>query len=160
MTSYSIRDIPIVAQIDRARKDLDALKGSQFVSRSGLATNKVESQLITSTTVMIGVPTPQPMEAIYYTVTFHADTQLSPFGRLALEFYDMGDTRLGSESGIVVYYLNDIVTRVEDGILKWNLDIRTTGVGTIGSGKWRVKLIVYATDTGRISWQPPTIPMI
>lgn len=154
MTSYSIRDASVVKQIDRARKDLDALKGSQFISRSGLATKKTESQLVMSETVNVATGSVLLRDVIFQHVTFIADSQVSPFGRLALEFYDAAGNKLDSDSGIIVLYLNDIVTYVDDGTLKWNLDVRASGIGTIGTAKYWVKLIVYATDSGRILWKP------
>ena len=154
MGSYSIRDVSLVKQLDRARKDLDSLKGSQFVSRRGLATKKMESQLIESKTTNVSQGTPVYVETLYLRVTFIADFQVSPFGRLGLEFYDSSGRRLDSDSGISVLYLNDIVTRVDDGTLEWNLDVRTAAGGTIGNAKWYARLVVYATDTGRITWRP------
>lgn len=153
MTSYSIRDVSIVNQLDRARKDLDSIKNSQFISRAGLATKKTESQLITSETVNVAIGGTLLRDIIYLEVSFLADSQVSPYGRLALEFYDMAGNLLDSDSGIAVLYLNMIVTRVDDGTLKWNLDVRCSGAGTIGLQKYRVKLIVYATDSGRITWR-------
>lgn len=153
MTSYSIRDVSVVNQLDRARKDLDALKGSQFISRRGLATVKTESQLIESQTVNVGIGTILMREIVYIKVEFRADYQVSPYGRIALEFYDSSGRLLDSDSGIVVYYLNEIVTRVDDGILQWNVDTRSSGMGTIGTQKYYCKVIVYGTDSGRITWR-------
>lgn len=152
MGSYSIRDVSIVNQIDRARKDLTSLKSKQYVSRRGLSTKKTESQLIQSRTVNVGVGAEVWIEAIYLRVTFVADSQLSPYGRLAVEFYDSAGNVLESDSGVTVMYLNDYVTYVDDKTLQWNLDTRSTGSGTIGNAKYYARLIVYGTDTGRISW--------
>ena len=152
MGSYSIRDVSIVNQIDRARKDLTSLKSKQYVSRRGLSTKKTESQLVQSRTVNVGVVSEVWIEVIFLRVTFVADSQVSPFGRLAVEFYDSAGNILDTDSGVTVWYLNDYVTYVDDKTLQWNLDTRSTGSGTIGSGKYYAKLIVYGTDTGRISW--------
>ena len=153
MGSYSIRDVSVVKQLDRARKDLDSLKNKQFVSRRVLATKKVESQKIKSKTVNVAVGAVLLRDIIYLRVRFEADNQLSPYGRLTLEFYDEAGNLLDSDSGIVVFYVNDIVTYVDDGALEWNLDVRASGGGTIGLAPYYVKLIVYATDTGRITWR-------
>lgn len=153
MGSYSIRDVSLVKQLDRARKDLDSLKNKQFVSRRVLATKKTESQKIKSKTVNVAVGTVLLRDIIYLRVRFQADNQLSPYGRLTLQFYDEAGNLLDSDSGIVVFYLNDIVTYVDDGALEWNLDVRASGAGTIGLAPYYVKLIVYATDTGRITWR-------
>lgn len=153
MTSYSIRDISIVKQIDDAEKALAALKTKQYVSRRVLATKKIESQKILSQTANVAFPGPLLREVTELRVTFKADNQVSPYGRLNLEFYDLSGNLLDSDSGIQVFYLNDIVTYVDDGTLMWNLDARANGSGTIGLAKYYCKLIVYATDTGRISWK-------
>lgn len=153
MGSYSIRDVSVVKQLDRARKDLDSLKNKQFVSRRVLATKKVESQKIKSKTVNVAVGAVLLRDIIYLRVRFDADNQVSPYGRLSLQFFDEAGNLLDSDSGIVVLYLNDIVTYVDDGALEWNLDVRASGGGTIGLSPYYVKLIVYATDTGRITWR-------
>lgn len=152
MASYSIRDLSIINLLDRARKDLDELKNKQFVSRRGLATKKTESQLIESESVYFAPADTTRRENLYIEITFHAESQLSPYGRLALEFYDSSGNRLGSESDIRVMTLVDNVTRVDDGILKWSIDVRSFGSGTIGYNKFYTKIIVYGTDNGRISW--------
>lgn len=154
MGSYSIRDMSFVKQLDRARKDLDAIKTKQPVSRRVLATKKTISQNVKSILADVGFPPGTTFaQIIYLRVKFEADTQISPFGRLALEFYDLSGNRLSSDSGIVVFYINDIVTQVNDGTLEWNLDVRCSGAGTIGSAQYSCKLIVYATDTGAISYR-------
>ena len=153
MGSYSIRDVSIVKQLDKGRKDLDSFKNSQFVSRRVLATRKIISQKVKSRTVNVAVGTILLRDIIYLEVTFKADYQEAPFGRLTLEFYDESDRLLDSDSGIIVLYLNDLEVGVNDGLLRWNLDVRASGTGTIGTAPYYVKLIVYATDTGRISWK-------
>lgn len=151
MANYAIRDISIVREIDRARKDLNSLKSSQYISRKGLATKKTESTPILSKTIAAPSGT-ATMEVLYLSIQFVADNQVSPYGRLALELYDQYNNLLDSNSGVTVLYLNEVVTQIDDGLLEWNIHVRSRGEGSIDDQKYYIKLIVYATDTGRIKW--------
>lgn len=151
MANYAIRDISIVREIDRARKDLNSLKSSQYISRKGLATKKTESTPILSKTIAAPSGT-ATMEVLYLSIQFVADNQVSPYGRLALELYDQYNNLLDSNSGVAVLYLNEVVTQIDDGLLEWNIHVRSRGEGSIDDQKYYIKLIVYATDTGRIKW--------
>ena len=154
MSSYSIRDVSLAKQIDRARKDLDAIKSKQYVSRRGLVTKKTESTLIESVTTDIGVGGPLIREMTYIRITFKADTQLAPYGKLVLEFYDTAGNQLDTVSGIQVFDFLEYGSPANDGILEWNINVRASGSGSIGLNKFYTKLIVYGTDTGRFSWRP------
>jgi len=153
MSSYSIRDVSLAKQIDRARKDLDAIKSKQYVSRRGLVTKKTESALIPSVTANIGTGAPLIREILFIRIQFKADTQPSPYGKLALEFYDASGNKLDTEAGLQVFYMNEYPNAPDSGLMEWNIDVRASGSGTIGLSKFYTKLIVYGTDTGRISWR-------
>jgi hypothetical protein len=155
MASYSIRDVGIVNKLARAEKDLQELKNRQFVGKKVLATKVSESPLILSSDSWgFGVPvTDPPTQQIFYkNITFTADTQLSPYGRLLIEYYDLAGNQilndsLDSSAGARIFYYNFIVTYVDDKTLKWNVDIRGPG-----SPKYYVKLVFAGSDTGSFTW--------
>lgn len=149
----SIRDIKLVNLLDRAEKDMTQLKNTQFVGKRVLQTKTTWSgQMLQSMDGRgAGVPPTDPpsFQFVYQTVTFKADKQLSPYGRLIFEIYKADKvTKAGPSDGVGVFYYTFHVTHVDDGTLKWGIDIRGPG----GSApKFYVRLGVAGTDKGVIT---------
>lgn len=154
MTSYSIRDVKLVNIIDRAEKDMQQLKSTQFVGNKVLQTKTTwAAQMILSTDLYgVGSPPPNPpvQNYVYQFVTFKADKQTSPYGRLIFEVYKAdGVTKITGAGEAGVFYYLFYITEVDDGLLKWRIDIRGPG-----ATKFYVRLGVAATDNGIITSEP------
>jgi hypothetical protein len=153
MGSYAIRDVKLVNLIDRAERDIQQLKSTQFVGKKVLQTKTTwSSQLIESSDgwgFPLGPPDPPTYQYVYKTVTFKADRQLSPYGRLIFEIYKADKvTKWTGAGGAGVFYYTFYVTDVEDGLLKWGIDIRGPGGS---SPMFYVRLGVAGTDSGVIT---------
>jgi hypothetical protein len=151
MGTYAIRDIKLVNILDRAEKDMQQFKGSQPAGNRVLKTKTTwAGELLQSMDLWgVGQPSTDPpaQNFVYQNVTFKADRQKSPYGRLIFELYKADKTTkitLGSEAG--VFYYNFTVTEVDDGLMKWGIDIRGPG-----ATKFYVRLGVAATDSGTIT---------
>jgi hypothetical protein len=151
MGSYSIRDIGLVHLLDRAEKDMQQLKSTQFIGKQVLQTKTTWSgELYQSSDgwgFPLGPPDPPTFQYFYKMVTFKADNQTSPHGRLIFKIYEADKvTQITGSGKAGVFYYVFYVTDVDDGLLKWQIDIRGPG-----SPKFYVKLGVAATDSGVIT---------
>lgn len=156
MASYSIRDVGIVNKLARAEKDLQELKNRQFVGKRALATKISKSPLVLSSDNwgfgLNPAVDPPTQQVVYKIVTFKADTQINPYGRLLIEYYDLAgnqilDDNINPSNGARIFNFNFVVTYVDDMTLKWSVDIRGPG-----SLKYYVKFVFAGSDTGSLSW--------
>lgn len=151
MGSYAIRDIKLVNILDRAEKDMQQMKSTQYVGKRVLKTKTTwDSELIESSDgwgFPLGPPDPPTYQYVYKVVTFKADRQISPFGRLIFEIYrDDKVTKWTGAGGAGVFGYVFYVTQVNDGLMQWRIDIRGPG-----SPRFYVRLGVAGTDSGTIS---------
>lgn len=156
MGSYSIKDVSLVNIIDKAEKDLQELKGRQFVGRRVLATKLSKASTRVSSTeysapgLVNGQPGMIPVgQSIYRRVTFTADNQLNPWGRLILQFYDAANNRKINPDDPRIYYFTFYVKPVDSKQLEWNVDIR----GPL-TPAFYCDFIVAATDSGTVESVP------
>lgn len=152
MGSYSIKDVSLVNILDRAEQDLQQLKSTQYVGRVVLATKlSFENRLWESQDVNgAGSSTPVSSD-VYRTVTFQAESQTNPYGRLLINFFDFNKQPITSDAaspadGPKLLYYNYIVTQVADGKLQWNVQIR----GPV-TPHYFIQFSVVATDYGTVS---------
>lgn len=152
MGSYRIQDVKLVNILDEAEKDLQQMKGTQYVGRTVLAT-KVSSynKLVESKDVKD--PT-NPSVTIYSvidgTITFTAESQINPYGRLIIDFYDLSGNKIVNngvigQTGQTPSNYNIVVTQVGDGKLAWTIQIN--GPST---PHFLAKFSVAATDRGTV----------
>jgi len=162
MGSYSIKDVNLVNMIDKATKDLQELKGRQFVGRRVLATKisaangRVQAEIYNGLSGFdaAGNPTFSPQgRAIYRRVTFTALTQTNPYGRLTMKFFNPDGTQIVNKGFggdyPKVFYFNIIVGYIGDSKLTWNVDIR----GPLSPG-FSAEFTVAATDEGTVESAP------
>jgi len=151
MGSYSIRDASLVKRLERAEKDLQYLKSRQYVGNRVLQTKvSVSDELVISDDLINFVDGSVVTQTTYKRVTFKADEQLSPYGRLMFEFFE--DDQVTEGESIQVLYYNFIVTQVDDGILQWVVDIRRIVQGSIlPTDRFYTRFSVAGTDSGHIT---------
>lgn len=155
MGSYSIKDVSLVNIIDRAEKDLQELKGRQFVGRRVLATKLSTAQGRVISVDYYGVPASAGVvgSAIYRKVTFTALNQKNPYGRLIIKLFNPDGSpivNVGYGGDFPkVFYFNTIVGYVDDGKLSWNVDIRGPA-----NPKFYAEFSVAATDEGTVDSAP------
>lgn len=150
MSVYSIKDIKLVNILERAEKDLQEMKQTQFVGRRVLATKISLFNKLVESVDFYGVPPTTPVgSAVNGIITFTAESQVNPYGRLILDFYDINGQKIVNPgviglTGQTPSNYNIVVTQVDDGKLSWTVQIN--GPPT----HFFVRFSVAATDRGTV----------
>jgi hypothetical protein len=149
MASYSIRDVKITHLLDRAEKDMMDLKSKQYVGKHVLQTKNSISDVLYKSDDGISPDHSTTFKFIYKTVTFKADNQTSPYGRLMMDIYKSDQvTPITNSDNIKILYVYPVVTQVDDGLLKWQVNIQ--GPNSVTSDFY-IRFSVAATDSGVVT---------
>lgn len=151
MTSYPIRDISLARKVERMKKDLQQMKSLQYVGRRLLATKRVESNMVLSHNTLVGANGDITIQAMYYYITFKAQSQLNPYARLTMQFYNSNNEPVDNDFGLAVLEVQEVDAEVDNRIIRWRINVQKTSPSGPDNTPFRAKMIVYATDDGTIS---------
>lgn len=142
MGNYSVRDISLVKDMDRAKKDLEDIKAAQLYGTKQMVIQETaEGPVQSADYVFIGS---YYYDFIYKKVEFYADHQLNPVGKLLLDFRYPNSTTPAPDGVITVMYYVPIIQPANSGKLVWKVDIRG------GTADFWCIFKVVSSDTGRI----------
>lgn len=145
MSAYESRESNILIDLARAKADMLSLKNAQRSGGDVLITKVSDSPLYYSEPFYgVGSPT-ETNQILYKTVVFKADRQTSPFGKINIILTN-------NNSNQRVFALVFQPTEVNDGILKWTIEIRANPYVQF-SAKYRVS----ASDSGTVIAGPVII---
>lgn len=154
MAGYSIREMPLVNKIDRAEKDLFALKSRQGVGGRTLATSITHGNNLKSDYQVDPFSGTQETYYKYGFIRFISDNQLNPYGQLYIDFIRSdGQTPfpISGDDTPRMWYFFQIPQEPDSRTCLWRIDARYSGnIGT--KSHFFLRPTVAATDTGGIEW--------
>ena len=144
MSSYSIREVSLASKLNKIKNDIIGMKSTQLTGRANTVTKTVSTQPIRS------VPSPTgTWQDNNFNVTFTAESQLNPYARIGLVYFDSSLNEITDNSKILGYY-DELVVRKDDGKYRW---IVVGGTLTGDVAPFYVQIIVSATDDGTIAFE-------
>lgn len=156
MSSYAIRDVKVVNQLERLEKDMLNMKNRQHIGGRTLATKITSSRLYASRTIY-NFDGPPIGQGLYENlIEFVAESQLNPYGSLTIELFDMAGNRISTSATVTT---GPMIRRLimlpgnapGDRTLRWDVDIaHVSGLNTTGT-PFQVLFTVAATDTGVVT---------
>lgn len=142
MTKFSVRDIDLVNELDRSKKDFAAIKSAQYYGGTQLRMRETVTDIQASENdVMAG-------EVIYKRIVFTAKNQKNPIGKLLIDPRVGSPTTPDTAGDVSVLYYVPIPTLPDTSQLVWEVDIRA------GSTPFWVEFTVLSSDDGTIEVKP------
>lgn len=147
MAKFSVRDIDLVGQLERAKKDFTAIKASQLYGGTQMVIKKSYSPIVASVDDIFGGL--YYGDIIYKRITFTAKNQKNPIGKLLIDLRS-GTSTTPDTAGVadVLYYVI-LLPIPETGKLVWEVDIR-------GSTNFWAVFEVLASDEGFVTVEDVT----
>lgn len=132
-----MREDTVQDRIDRARKDVDSLKSTQFI---GADSSKLFITSLSASYVIPGPSNPSYHYPYFVEITFTSDNQINPFANL-----DYATTTLNS---FPIDHIQKKVSNDDSKVTKfWAFFINNTGTDITVDVTW----YIMSTDTGTIT---------